>query len=269
MNDMLEEIVPDIKLLFAWNKAQIIIALMTRCVQLPHLEGQTTLLNGIIQFISEKLNITDKEVIAQLPLHLCQFDKVLTEESIESYNKIAIGCTILSELFAFQKNQQLIRNFIKLESSVLVELTKISCGSKLVDGFFKNEKISVRNKADLFQKFRGRFNELAENSVAYFCILPAFKILNMQEKEKLCKELLEGINNWTAYKHAPALIKGLSLDLYRLDPNNWTTVVGRRQRKAELFSSIVERKNSEIQTSKKNKTQRLLRMRTSNEGNSK
>jgi len=138
-----------------------------------------------------------------------------------------------------------------MESSLLVALSKLSCGSKLIESFFKNEEISQRLKVDLYQKFRGSFTELAQNSVAYFCILAVYPILNIGDKEQLCYELLESMDSWTVHKHAHSLIKALSLDIFKYDSKNWRQVIFRDMKKRELFSSLITEPNDKANKKRK------------------
>lgn len=238
-SDIIDEIMPSLRILFAHNKPNILVDILSRCSQLNY-EDEASIMKGLIKFLSETLQTPENEVEDKLVSYLCQFEQVPIDyrAEVSSYNKTALGCTILAELFKFKSKETIIQKFIEMEPTKLITLAKTSCGSRLIESFFNNEDITSGRKNIFFRNFKGHFNEMAEHTTAYFCILSAFKVVGIHNKKALCEELLEGMDKWTLFKHAPALIRGLSLDIFKLNSTQWTQLILRDQKKNKVLDSI-------------------------------
>lgn len=236
-SDIVDEIIPSLKTLFALNQPKILVEIVSRCSQLNY-EDEKSILQGLIKFLSETLNTPENETEEKLLNHLCQFEQVPINYGTEAINKTALGCSILAELFKFKCKADFIEKFIGMNPTQLVALAKTSCGSKLIESFFENGDITLGRKNILIRNLKGHFNEMAEHATAYFCILSGFKVAGIHNKRAMCEELLEGKDKWNIHKHGVALIRGLSLDIFRMNSTQWTSLMERDQKKQKVFEEI-------------------------------
>lgn len=100
------------------------------------------------------------------------------------------GVMILIQLFQFDKNIELISNFINLDASLLLRLTINKYGSRLMQAFFDDKKIKTIKKFKLIDKIKAHYDRIVLDKNGSFVLESIWSICDERRRFEILVALL-------------------------------------------------------------------------------